>query len=142
MRTKFGNVKRKFDLNPIYYVYLYFDLSNPGKFIYKNNDIELCFLYEPIYVGKGKNNRAYSHFYGIKNENIKSHFYNKCRKLLKRYDFNSLWIIYKKELSENDALSLEYIVEQCIGRKILDKGPLLNICEGGHINYCESGKSN
>jgi len=37
----------------IYYNYIYLDPRKPGKYNYNH----MCYLYEPIYVGKGKNNR-------------------------------------------------------------------------------------
>jgi hypothetical protein len=36
-----------------FYIYIYLDPRKHGKYCY--NDI--CFLYEPIYIGKGKNKR-------------------------------------------------------------------------------------
>ena len=38
----------------IYYNYVYLDPRKPGRYIY--DDINVSFLYEPYYVGKGKIN--------------------------------------------------------------------------------------
>ena len=38
-----------------FYVYCYMDPRKPGKYTYDGLDI--CFLYEPFYIGSGKNNK-------------------------------------------------------------------------------------
>ena len=40
-----------------FYVYIYLDPRKPGRYCYE----EVSFLFEPIYVGKGKNNRYKTH---------------------------------------------------------------------------------
>ena len=54
-----------------FYVYIYLDPRKPGKYTYE----DLCFLYEPFYIGKGKNNRIDGHLYESYNYNINSHKY-------------------------------------------------------------------
>ena len=49
------------DNNTNYYLYVLLDPEKKGKFLYEN--LNVCFLYEPFYIGKGKNNRIKHHFY-------------------------------------------------------------------------------
>lgn len=42
-----------------FYIYIYTDPRKPGKFIYEGVDI--CFLFEPFYIGKGTKNRYKVH---------------------------------------------------------------------------------
>ena len=51
-----------------YYVYIYLDPRKPGKYYYPNMDV--CFLFEPFYVGKGKNKQMYSHLKETKENTI------------------------------------------------------------------------
>ena len=49
-----------------YYIYIYLDPRKPGNYKYNN----LCFNYEPIYIGKGKGYRYRGHLYSnYKNTN-------------------------------------------------------------------------
>ena len=42
-----------------YYVYIYLDPRKPGQFQYSG--LNMCFLYEPFYIGKGSDKQMYSH---------------------------------------------------------------------------------
>ena len=41
-----------------FYVYALLDPRKPGAYEYE----DICFLYEPFYIGKGSKNRCYDHF--------------------------------------------------------------------------------
>jgi hypothetical protein len=114
-----------------YYVYIYLNPKKPGKFCYKN----ICFLFEPFYIGKGTRNRCYKHIW-------------KCSKnvgnnIRKKQTINSLLQLYSLEylkqyiikvainLTHTDALLLEsdFILE--IGQICNNTGPLTNILTRG-----------
>ena len=56
-----------------FYVYCYMDPRKPGKYTYDGLDI--CFLYEPFYIGFGKEKRIKSHLtkFELNNENRIKH---------------------------------------------------------------------
>lgn len=126
----------------IFYVYIYLDPRKLGKYQYENFSL----LYEPFYVGKGKNNRIYAHL----NQNICNnlHKHNKINKiLLDNYDLKKYIIKIRENLFEKDALFLEEQVIKEIGRYDLKKGPLTNLTDGGESgNGCvyteEQNKAN
>ena len=61
-----------------FYVYALLDPRKPGRYEYK----DICFLYEPFYIGKGKENRCYDHFRGgsLKKNSYKNNKYEYCQK--------------------------------------------------------------
>lgn len=113
-----------------YYVYIYLDLEKSG--VYEFGDLRL--LQEPFYIGKGLGNRYVKHqtdcFCISRKSMYNTLFYNKLRKILKtgaEYDV----IIYKKNLTEDEALNLEISLISKIGRRIDKTGPLCNSTMGG-----------
>lgn len=105
----------------IHYVYVYLDTRKNGKFIY--DDLE--FDYEPFYVGQGKNNRYMS---GLKEGSI-----YKKRKINKIYQSGLEPMVIKlyDNLEYENALILEIETISKIGRYNLQKGPLVNLTDGG-----------
>jgi len=102
-----------------YYIYEYFDpIRN-----------------EPIYIGKGKTNRAYFHLTQYIRKHTKA--FSKHRKFYNRIN----WIFNTgqkpvihfliKDISEKEALYLEKQYIKNIGRDDLNEGPLLNLTNGG-----------
>jgi len=75
----------------------------------------------PIYVGKGKGNRAYDH---RDKTNRKSHLGNTLRK----YPHH---LVQHWQDSEDDAFAYERLLIRCYGRADLNLGPLLNKTDGG-----------
>jgi len=113
-----------------YYIYVYLNPLNPG--IFKYEDLE--FDFEPIYIGKGTNNRWYNHLSSCKNKKNKSGyrrlFYQKLRKII-RSGHDPKVIIFKDHLSEKEAFQLEIELISKIGRRIVKEGPLCNNSKGG-----------
>ncbi len=106
--------KRKFSNKRIFYVYVWLDPRKPGPFYYGHWKFE----YEPYYVGKGKNKRAWNH---IGNK----HAANKTNKILKE-GLERIVVLKRSFLTENEALELEVRLISKIGRKDLKTGPLTN----------------
>jgi hypothetical protein len=113
-----------------YYIYIYFNPLKPGYYIFD----DLLFDYEPIYIGKGKNNRSHDHIRHCQNKNNKSGyrrlFYQKLRKIIKLGTFPEI-TIFKENLSEKEAFDLETNLISKIGRRITKEGPLCNNTKGG-----------
>jgi hypothetical protein len=102
-----------------YYVYFFLDLSKPGFYEYDN----LYFNFEPFYVGKGNYQRIKTSL--SRGSNFKM---NKIKKVGK----NSIKVIKIYDNLENEeSLLLEKEVIFKIGRRDLDKGPLVNLTDGG-----------
>ena len=80
----------------------------------------------PIYVGKGKGNRVWSHF------KAKSHLGNLLRKR-QAEGFSTMPMIFTQE-SEETALAMEQTLIDWYGRADLSKGTLFNLTDGGEGN--------
>jgi len=107
-----------------YYNYVFLDLRKPGKYDY---DIELCFLYEPFYIGKGHGNRYKNHIYDKK----QSYKLKLINKLLRNYTIDEISIIFNKNVTDEISKENEIRLIKKIGRYNLNEGPLTNITEGG-----------
>lgn len=107
----------------MHYLYIYLDPRKPGRFTYGNL---ITFFAEPIYVGKGKNDRAYSHLREVNwnksTNNIKS---NKIKSIIRSGIIPEIWIL--EQGPEQHILSQEETFINAIGRVIDDAGPLTNI---------------
>lgn len=116
-------------MNKKYYIYVYLDPRKPGKFEY----LDLCFLYEPFYIGKGKGRRCYHHINEAKNKNskIKNRFnINKIKSILKNGYEPFIEKVYIN-ISEEESYKKEINLIKEIGRKDLKSGPLTNLTFGG-----------
>lgn len=107
-----------------FYVYIYLDPRKPGKYIYG----EYNFNYEPIYVGKGCNQRDILHLSIYKK--VKSKFYNTLNKIINN-GFTPIFFRIKDNLIEEESFKLEIKLISIIGRQINKNGPLLNYRTGG-----------
>lgn len=122
---------KEFDLNNLpkkYYVYIYLDITKPGE--YKYDDV--LFNYEPFYVGKGKNKRAYRHVAeAIQNKGNNRLKINKINKIIKLTNNFPLIIIYADNITNIEACKLETELIKSIGRRDLHEGSLVNLTNGG-----------
>jgi hypothetical protein len=120
-----------------FYTYIYLNPLKRGKFEY--NNINICFLYEPFYVGKGCNSRISSHLRESRRIlNGTSEFKSDTNRH-KIYTICKIWengvepIILKidKDMTNDDALALEIKLIGEIGRTDLNTGSLVNHTNGG-----------
>lgn len=113
----------------MFYVYVYLDPRRSGKYTYKN----VSFLFEPFYIGKGKNKRYLDHITQVDRKK-KSYFREKLLKILSEYSKQELQkyiLILRDGLSEEEAFELEKELIKSIGRADLGLGCLTNHTDGG-----------
>ncbi len=103
-----------------FYIYIYLDPKKPGQYCY--NDI--CFLYEPFYIGKGKNNR-------IENITGRSYDFIDIINKIKESVLEPIKFKLYENLNEEQSLGIEKQVILKIGRIDLETGPLINETSGG-----------
>jgi len=108
-----------------FYNYIYLDPRKPGHYTYDNTS----FLYQPFYVGKGKNNRYLDHVHNDHRNKLKTNVINKI--LNEGFDLKKYIVIIYKELSEQEAFENEIFLIKEIGRRINKTGSLCNMDEGG-----------
>jgi hypothetical protein len=110
------------------YVYIYLDPRKPGIWTY--NEYE--FSHEPFYVGRGVGNRYRMHLYRAKQKTglVTKRNLNRIRGIL--YEgMEPIIEFVKKDISYEESVELEVYTISTIGRKDLEKGPLLNLTDGG-----------
>ncbi len=108
----------------MYYTYIYLDPRKGGKYAFD----DICFLYEPFYVGKGKGNRYLYHINNSRSDN--AILKNKISKLI-RLNTPPYVERYKYIDSENASYENEINLITQIGSDFISEivdGPLLNIC--------------
>jgi len=113
-----------------FYIYAYLDPRKPGKYCYD----DVCFLFEPFYIGKGMNFRLNVHLNEAKKGNIyyNQYKYNKIIKIISETNRDPIITKCATDLTEKDAYDLE--------RKIIDNiglNNLTNLCEGGIGGSCQ-----
>jgi hypothetical protein len=102
-----------------YYTYIAVDLRKPGRYSFEG--LPFSFLYEPFYVGKGKEYRWRQRTH--KNAHV--------RHLMKILGDPTKYTILLEADSSETALQREQDVIRLIGRKDFGIGPLLNLTDGG-----------
>lgn len=107
-----------------FYVYAYLDTRKPGNYIYD----DLIFNYEPIYIGKGKNNRCKKHL--NLRFIIENYFYHKLNNMINE-GFQPEIVIIKDNITEDEAFLYEIEFIKKIGKSIDHKGTLTNLTDGG-----------
>lgn len=110
------------------YVYIYLDPRKPGIWIY--NEYE--FSHEPFYVGRGVGNRYRIHLYRAKQKTglVTKRNLNRIRGIL--YEgMEPIIEFIKEDISYEESVELEIHAISTMGRKDLNKGPLLNLTDGG-----------
>jgi len=105
----------------IYYVYVYLDVSKPGKFEYG----EYTFDFEPFYVGKGSNGRDRFH---LKGSNHNKEFSKRIKDIKESVGIKPMIVRIWEDLFEDDAYSIEWKMIKTIGTIYSKnyKGPLMN----------------
>lgn len=123
-----------------FYVYIYLNPLKSGIFEYPIGKNKIIFLFEPFYVGKGKDNRLYNHLNRAKKIILQEIEVNKKQSnnyklnIIKKILKNNLEpIIFKLQnnLNEKTAYGLEKFYINLIGRLDKGLGPLTNLTEGG-----------
>ena len=110
-----------------FYVYVYMDPRKSGRYFYEG--LNVCFLYEPFYVGKGKNKRCYQHLMES-SYNKKTFMSNKIKSFFKK-NIKPIIIKLYDNMLEVDAYNKESYLIGKIGKLSDKKGPLVNLSEGG-----------
>lgn len=106
-----------------FYVYLYLDPRKSGEYIYGEERFE----YEPFYVGKGRNGRAYRHLTG---KGYNKHLNSKIKKI-QNEKYIPIVIKWKENIDEAVAFEFEMYLIKTIGRHDINMGPLCNHTKGG-----------
>lgn len=110
-----------------FYVYVYMDPNKVGKYQYEG--LNLSFLYEPFYIGKGHNTRDMIHFKSYR-LNKKTFMSNRINKIMKSGK-NPIVIRLYENLTEDESFDKEILLIDKIGKRITNKGPLVNLVDGG-----------
>lgn len=107
------------------------------------NELGITFLYEPFYVGKGKNLRYMRHLKLSKKEKkFNTHKSGKIDRIIKDgYNLVSFIILPLVGIEENEAFNAERKFIEVIGRHDLQKGPLTNQSDGGKGSF-DKGSTN
>jgi len=111
-----------------FYIYVYLDPRKSGHYSYNN----ICFLYEPIYAGKGCGKRYLEHLVYTRYTN--KHLKNKLVEILQEFtkkDVEKYILIVRYNLTEKEAFDLEIKLIKEIGRSNFNLGPLVNFTNGG-----------
>jgi len=108
-----------------YYIYAYLDPSKPIQKTYE----DFSLIYEPFYIGKGKEGRKLVHLKDYKLKN-KTHLSNKILSI-RNNGLEPFIVELYDNLSEEESLIIEKNLISIIGRRILKSGPLVNITDGG-----------
>jgi len=113
-----------------FYIYIYLDSRKPGQYCYEN----ICFLFKPFYVGKGKDNRWKDIIHRNK------YFKNKINKIKK---LGLKLIIFKLYDNLNEKESFEKEIKLISEIEIINPGILVNMTNGGdgRSGYIMSEKS-
>ena len=112
-----------------FYCYVLLDQRKQGKFSYSGLDV--CFLYEPFYVGKGSKNRVVKHFKENRKFCANEMKWSKIKAIQNTLHEDPFYIMLEDGMKEEAALAMEIVVIDGIGRKNIGMGPLLNMEAGG-----------
>jgi hypothetical protein len=111
----------------MFYNYIYLDPRKPGKYCY--DELNVSFLYEPFYVGKGQGDRCYEHLNVDQRNTFRTGKINKILSL--GFDIKKFIFIFNHTNSEQAAWDNEVFTIAKIGRVITEEGPLTNFAPGG-----------
>lgn len=112
-----------------YYNYVYLDPRKPGRYSYET--LNLSFLFEPFYVGKGSGKRIFTHLTESKSRK-RTLKINKIKAILREnHDLKSYILQINGGLTSEEAYDKEIQMIRIIGRISFKSGPLTNMSEGG-----------
>lgn len=106
-----------------YYVYIYLNPLKPSRVELEN----ICFLYEPFYVGKGKQDRYLQH---IKRKG-RNYLKNSILKRIEEANLTPIILKLYEGLEDSIACKKEIELIKQIGRIQLNEGTLTNMTIGG-----------
>ena len=114
-----------------YKTYIGFDRNKPGQYHY--GQLPMSFLYEPIYIGKGKRHREKDHVKNAKTDlrlgrTSKTPWKKKLYSMLKN-DNIPVFEIIANNLEEWESLALEGFLIRSIGKVVDKTGPLYNVVD-------------
>jgi hypothetical protein len=110
-----------------HYVYVYFD-----PIINCDDIMKLGIFKQPIYIGKGKDGRFDHHWNQIRSHRkLTNPLFTSRLELIRDSGNEPIILKISENLTDGEAKILEKKLISEIGRKIHNKGPLLNISEGG-----------
>lgn len=108
----------------------------PGKYSY--DDLDICFLYEPFYIGKGSNNRINRHTHkDCLRKDTNQLKKNKILKILKE-NKEIIKVKLREKLYEEESLLIEEEFIKKIGRRDIKTGELCNMSNGGEKGYLQN----
>ena len=108
---------------------MYFDPRKPGKFIYPS--INMGFLYQPFYIGKGSGDRWKHHLWNLSTNDCNPYKQRKINAIRKKLQIDPYISIVKRFEQAQKAYSYEEKLIQLIGRSNNKSGPLTNLDDGG-----------
>ncbi len=108
-----------------FYVYVLLDPRKTGNYTYS----DMCFYYEPFYVGKGSGRRLNKHLTPSKSETTS--FYRRKIDKIFQAGLTPIGIKLEKFEIEKEALDCEVKMIASIGRICEKTGPLTNLTSGG-----------
>ena len=110
----------------MFYNYAYLDPRKPSKFTYPG--LHISFLYEPYYIGKGKNNRYKHHISDFLKDSYKT---NKIKRISVEYNPLDFVILFNHTPDENLCFRTEEYTCRCVGIYANHAVPLTNESYGG-----------
>jgi hypothetical protein len=114
-----------------YFIYCYYDNRKSGNYEFS----DICFLYEPFYIGKGKytERRKYSRVKQHLNEKRNRNFFKngKINHIKEECGCIPFIEILYDNITEEEAILHEKELIAKIGRYNIGNGPLTNLTDGG-----------
>ena len=115
-----------------YYVYAYLDPRKAGIFKYQDWQFDA----EPLYIGYGKGDRKNFHLREANYPSCNSNPHKKRRiQAILRDHLKPIIVVCRDNLKIEEAKALEQTLISLIGRDDLQRGPLLNLTDGGDGLY-------
>lgn len=111
----------------MYYNYIYLDSRKPGQYEYTG--IDICFLYEPMYVGKGKDKRYLYHL--MNTDSVDNVIFKNKINYIKSIGLEPYIEVFNYTEIEEVAYDNETELIKNIGSNLIEEikdGTLINMC--------------